>query len=64
MNVEVRYFENEGYVDYGYYLFVDGKPETIPSQDPRYPTQLVFGSAEDAMEHVLDKYFNVNIIQS
>ena len=61
MKISLQYFENEGYVDYGFYIYVDGIPETIESDDPRYPQKLVFGTESSALEYVLEKYFNSEI---
>ena len=58
--ITTKYFENEGYHDYGWYLYINDEPVTIPASecgDPRYPPQLVFSSEGDAYSYVLTKFF-------
>jgi uncharacterized protein (DUF1330 family) len=58
----IKYFEDEGYVDYGYYLYEDGKVETAYNeQDSRYPIQLVFSSEANALEHYLQTRYNIEV---
>ena len=60
MKVKIIYFENEGYVPWGYYLEVDGVRHTFPNpEDPRYPIEQVFSHRGDALEVFIKEYLNL-----
>jgi hypothetical protein len=57
MKIKTVYFENEGFVDYGYYLEINGKRVTIEnSNDSRYPIERVFHNIADCYEYVITTY--------
>lgn len=62
VSLQIKYFEDEGFVDWGYYLYVDGKIETSPNeQDPRYPITCVYSSEANALEHYLKSRHNIDV---